>query len=67
MSYQQLLHAASDRAAAITLNRSERHNALSRPLVDEIMATVAEADADPCVRVLVVTGAGGRPRSRYPQ
>jgi enoyl-CoA hydratase/carnithine racemase len=36
-----------DRVATITLNRPERHNALSQPLVDEIMAAVAQADADP--------------------
>jgi enoyl-CoA hydratase/carnithine racemase len=60
MTYQFLLYDVTDRVATITLNRPERHNALSQPLVDEIMAAVTEADADPEVRVLVVTGAGGR-------
>jgi enoyl-CoA hydratase/carnithine racemase len=60
MSYEFLLYAVDDRVATITLNRPERHNALSQPLVDEIMAAVAEADADDNVRVVVVTGAGGR-------
>jgi enoyl-CoA hydratase/carnithine racemase len=60
MSYQFLLYAVDDRVATITLNRPERHNALSQPLVDEIMAAVAQADADPDVRVLVITGAGGK-------
>ncbi|HEY6430611.1 MAG TPA: enoyl-CoA hydratase/isomerase family protein [Acetobacteraceae bacterium] len=60
MSYQFLLYAVDDRVATITLNRPERHNALSQPLVDEIMDAVATADADPDVRVLIVTGAGGR-------
>ena len=60
MSYQFLLYAVDDRVATITLNRPERHNALSQSLVDEIMAAVAQADADPEVRVLVVTGAGGK-------
>jgi enoyl-CoA hydratase len=60
MTYQFLLYDVTDRVATITLNRPERHNALSQPLVDEIMAAVAEADADPEVRVLIVTGAGGR-------
>jgi enoyl-CoA hydratase len=60
MSYKFLLYAVEDRVATITLNRPERHNALSQPLVDEIMAAVAEADADDNVRVVVVTGAGGR-------
>jgi enoyl-CoA hydratase len=60
MSYEFLLYSVDDRVATITLNRPERHNALSQPLVDEIMAVVAEADADPDVRVLVITGAGGK-------
>jgi enoyl-CoA hydratase/carnithine racemase len=60
MTYEFLLYEIDDRVATITLNRPQRHNALSQPLVDEIMAAVAQADADPEVRVLVVTGAGGR-------
>jgi enoyl-CoA hydratase len=60
MTYQHLLYAVEDRVATITLNRPERHNALSVVLVDEIMAAVAQADKDPEVRVLVITGAGGR-------
>ncbi len=60
MSYQYLLYSVEDRVATLTLNRPERHNALSQGLVDEIMAAVAEADADPEVRVVIVTGAGGK-------
>ena len=54
------MYEVDNRVATLTLNRPERHNALSQPLVDEIMAAVAQADADPEVRVVVVTGAGGR-------
>jgi enoyl-CoA hydratase/carnithine racemase len=60
MSYQQLLYAVDDRVARITLNRPERLNALSKLLVDEVMTALAEADADPEVRVVVIAGAGGR-------
>src|SRR3954454_23164077 len=60
MSYEQLLYATDNRVATITLNRPERHNALSQLLVDEIMAAVAEADADPEVRVVILTGTGGK-------
>jgi enoyl-CoA hydratase/carnithine racemase len=60
MSYEQLLYATDNRVATITLNRPERHNALSQKLVDEIMAAVAEADADPEVRVVILTGTGGK-------
>jgi len=60
MSYQCLLYSVEDRLATITLNRPERHNALSVALVDEIMQAVGEADRDPDVRVIIVTGAGGK-------
>ncbi|MEP9377723.1 enoyl-CoA hydratase/isomerase family protein [Aquabacter sp. CN5-332] len=60
MAYQNLLYSVDDRVATITFNRPDRHNAFSVALVDEIIAVVAEADADPEVRVLVVTGAGGK-------
>ncbi len=60
MTYEQLIYAVDDRVATITLNRPERHNALSQQLIGEIMEAVKEADADPEVRVVVLTGAGGR-------
>src|SRR3569832_619707 len=60
MSYENLLYAVDDRVATITLNRPERHNALNLALIEEIMAAVAQADQDPEVRVLDVTGAGGK-------
>jgi len=60
MSYQHLLYAVDDRVATITLNRPEYMNALSLALINEIVAAVAEGDRDPEVRVIVITGAGGR-------
>lgn len=60
MAFQQLIYGVDDRVARITLNRPERLNALSGILVDEIMAALSSADADPEVRVVVVTGSGGR-------
>lgn len=60
MAYQHLLYSVDDRVATVTLNRPERHNALSKLLVDEIMVALAAADADPEVRVVLIGGAGGR-------
>jgi enoyl-CoA hydratase/carnithine racemase len=60
MSYENLLYAVDDRVATITLNRPERMNALSLKLIDEIMEAVRRADSDPEVRVIIVTGAGGK-------
>ena len=58
MSYQELIHEVDDRVAILTLNRPERMNAFSKRLVDETIAAIAEADADPEVRVIIITGAG---------
>jgi enoyl-CoA hydratase/carnithine racemase len=60
VSYKHILYLVDDRVATITLNRPERHNALSEALVEEVMAAVAAADLDPDVRVLIVTGTGGK-------
>ena len=42
----------------LTLNRPERKNALSPELVDALTSSLAAADRDPAVRVVVLTGAG---------
>ena len=49
-----------DGVAVLTLNRPEAMNALSRALRTELALAVEAADADPAVRVLVLTGAGER-------
>ena len=45
-------------AAWITLNRPENRNALSAGLVNELYGHIADANADPAVRCIVLTGAG---------
>lgn len=42
----------------LTLNRPERLNAITVELVDDLVATLTEAQSDPSVRVVVLTGAG---------
>lgn len=46
--------------AVLTLNRPEKHNAMSHAMKSEIMAALRELDADDRVRVIVLTGAGDR-------
>lgn len=60
MAYETILYEVDDRVALITLNRPERHNALSQKLCAELMDAVRAADQDPGVRVLVITGTGGK-------
>lgn len=42
----------------ITLNRPDRLNAISGPMLDELAAKLKEANTDPDVRVVIITGAG---------
>lgn len=42
----------------VTLNRPERLNAMSGPLMDDLHAALVDAQADPDTRVIVFTGAG---------
>lgn len=46
--------------AVATLNRPEKHNAMSQAMKDAIVATLRDLDADPAVRVIVITGAGDK-------
>ncbi|SEE97282.1 enoyl-CoA hydratase [Streptomyces sp. 3213] len=41
-----------------TLNRPEARNAMSPELIDDLSDVLREADADPAVRAIVLTGAG---------
>jgi enoyl-CoA hydratase/carnithine racemase len=59
-TYQLLTYEVDDRVAKITFNRPERMNAFNLALCGEIVAAIKEADADPEVRVVLVTGAGGK-------
>jgi enoyl-CoA hydratase len=47
-----------DEIAVVTLDRPEALNALSRALIAELDEALAALDADPAVKVLILTGAG---------
>jgi enoyl-CoA hydratase/carnithine racemase len=47
-----------DGVLLLTLNRPERRNALSAPLLAEMHRAFDRIEADPAVRVVIVTGAG---------
>ncbi|MCP5060226.1 MAG: hypothetical protein GY937_26295 [bacterium] len=53
-----LLYEKRDYIAHLTLNRPERMNAISMPMLAALGQRMTEADDDPDVRVIVVTGAG---------
>lgn len=60
MQYEAITYVVDDRVAAITLNRPERMNAFGEQIRRELPDAVAQADRDPEVRVIVLSGAGGR-------
>ena len=60
MGYENILYEVQGPMALITINRVERHNAISLATLDELQASVARAAADEDVRVITITGAGGK-------
>ena len=56
--YTDLLYEVSDHVATITLNRPDRLNAISGPMLTSISQVFRDADADRDVRVIILTGAG---------
>ncbi len=57
--FEVLLYQRDGAICTITMNRPERRNALSGQLVNELIVALETAGADPEVRVIVLTGAGG--------
>src|ERR1700678_2631648 len=54
----EVLYEVSDHIATITLNRPERMNTISRAMLGQLTEHLLAADADPDVRVVVLTGTG---------
>jgi len=53
-----VLTTVADAVATVTINRPDKRNALNTEVRQAFMATLARLDADPDVRVAIVTGAG---------
>ena len=60
MPYENLLYEVEGSLALITINRPERHNAISLATLDDLHAAIAEAADDETVRVIAITGAGDK-------
>lgn len=54
----ELLVEQQDRILVLTLNRPERLNAISPDMLGELSAKLVEANKDPDIRCIVLTGAG---------
>ena len=60
MAYDYILTERLDGAAIVTLNRPEKLNALSFPLMTEVEAALCEYEADEAIKAVILTGAGER-------
>jgi enoyl-CoA hydratase/carnithine racemase len=58
MNFTDIIYEKSDRVATVTLNRPERMNAWRGQLESEMRTAMQDADADPAIGAIVVTGAG---------
>jgi enoyl-CoA hydratase/carnithine racemase len=58
MTYSHILFDVSEGIATITLNRPDRLNAWTGTMAHELRAAMTAADADPAVKVIILTGAG---------
>jgi len=60
MGYQFIISERLDGVALITLNRPEKLNALSFPLMEELDHALTGYEADDDVKAVILTGAGER-------
>jgi enoyl-CoA hydratase/carnithine racemase len=54
----EVLYEVADGVAVITLNRPERMNTISGPMLASLSELLLKANADPAVRVVILTGTG---------
>jgi enoyl-CoA hydratase/carnithine racemase len=54
----ELRYEKDGHVATLTLNRPERLNAITGPMLAALSEALVDADRDPAVRVVIVTGAG---------
>jgi enoyl-CoA hydratase/carnithine racemase len=58
MPFETLLYEVADRVATVTLNRPAKLNAYTPRMGHEIVEAMRQADTDPSVRLVILTGAG---------
>jgi enoyl-CoA hydratase/carnithine racemase len=58
MAYSEIIYDKQDKVAIVTLNRPERMNAITGVLAGELKNAMEDAEHDPAIAAIVVTGAG---------
>ena len=60
MQFENLKYETFNKIAIITINRPEKHNAISLKTLDELHEVLENCENDNSLRVLIITGAGGK-------
>jgi dihydroxynaphthoic acid synthetase len=60
MEFEDILYEKKDNVARITFNRPNLYNAVRPQTIEELLKACEDADMDPTIGVLVITGAGGK-------
>ena len=60
LELNNVLYSVRGPMALVTINRPEKHNAISLATLDDLHAAVDAAAVDDEVRVITITGAGGK-------
>jgi enoyl-CoA hydratase/carnithine racemase len=58
MAYSEIIYDKQDKVAIVTLNRPDRMNAITPTLAGELKHAMGDAEHDPALSAIVVTGAG---------
>jgi enoyl-CoA hydratase len=60
MSFNNIISRTENAICTLTVNRPDKLNALNKETIAEIGMAVKAAEADPSVRVIIITGAGNK-------
>ncbi len=60
MHFDNILCAVDDGVAGVVLNRPEKRNAIDQAMIDDLHRAMDALEADDAVRVMILSGAGGR-------
>jgi methylglutaconyl-CoA hydratase len=58
LEYSTLKFERDGEVATLTLNRPDKRNAISTPMIEDLVAALTSAEEDRSVRVVILTGAG---------
>ncbi|MFZ0678439.1 enoyl-CoA hydratase-related protein, partial [Candidatus Binatus sp.] len=58
MDFAEIIYEKKDRVATVTMNRPEKMNAWTPKMGAEMRAAMLDAERDPSIGAIIVTGAG---------